>query len=100
MADIVSATLAAMDRGHGTYNVGGPLEASLREAVAVFEKVAGRSLEVHPRPGVPGDVHRGSADTARIRAELGWEPQTSLEEGARAQWEWAADVSKAGNATT
>jgi UDP-glucose 4-epimerase len=39
---------------------------------------------------VPGDQRRTNADTTRIRAELGWEPQVSLEDGLRAQWEWAA----------
>jgi nucleoside-diphosphate-sugar epimerase len=37
---------------------------------------------------VPGDQRRTSADTTRIRTELGWTPQVSLEEGLQAQWEW------------
>src|SRR6478609_615462 len=35
--DVVDATIAAMERGNGTYNVGGALEASMNETIALFE---------------------------------------------------------------
>jgi UDP-glucuronate 4-epimerase len=90
VGDIVSATVAAMERGSGTYNVGGGTEASLLETIAVLEGFAGRRLEIREQPAAPGDQRRTSADTSRIRAELGWTPQVSLEEGLRAQWEWVS----------
>jgi nucleoside-diphosphate-sugar epimerase len=89
VADVVAATTAAMDGGTGTYNVGGGVEASLRDAIAVFEEAAGRKLEIRERPAVPGDQRRTNADVSRIRRELGWRPQVSLEDGVRAQWDWA-----------
>ena len=79
-----------MERGTGTYNVGGALEASLNETIALLERISGRALETTHRPAVPGDQRRTSADTTRIRRELGWEPRVSLEDGLRAQWEWAS----------
>jgi UDP-glucuronate 4-epimerase len=88
--DVVDATIRAMDRGRGTYNVGGGVEAPLREAIAILEGLAGRSLEIREHPPVPGDQRRTNADTARIRGELGWVPKTSLEDGLRAQWEWVS----------
>jgi UDP-glucuronate 4-epimerase len=90
VGDIVSATVAAMERGSGTYNVGGGTEASLLETIAVLEGFAGRRLEIREQPAAPGDQRRTSADTSRIRAEFGWTPQVSLEEGLRAQWEWVS----------
>jgi nucleoside-diphosphate-sugar epimerase len=84
-----------MARGRGTYNVGGALEASMREAITQFERLAGRSLDLREESAVPGDQRRTSADTTRIRAELGWEPHVSLEAGLKAQWEWAAARSSA-----
>jgi UDP-glucuronate 4-epimerase len=90
VADVVAATLLAMERGRGTYNVGGGVEASLRESIAILERVAGRSLELREGPAVPGDQRRTRADTRRIREELGWEPRVSLEDGLSAQWEWAS----------
>ena len=89
-AQCADATVAAMERGRGIYNVGGGTEATLREAIAIFERLSGRTLEIRELPEVPGDQRRTKADTTRIREELGWEPQTSLEEGLRAQWEWAS----------
>jgi UDP-glucuronate 4-epimerase len=90
VADVVSATVEAMQHGTGTYNVGGGTEASMLEAIAILEGVAGRSLDVVEGPPVPGDQRRTSADTTRIRSELGWEPRVTLEDGLRAQWEWVS----------
>jgi nucleoside-diphosphate-sugar epimerase len=89
VSDIVEATIAAMDRGSGTYNVGGAHEVSMRDAIALFEGIAGRRLDVRSEPAVPGDQRRTNADTTRIRSELGWVPHVGLEEGLRAEWEWA-----------
>ena len=90
VGDIVDATILAMAGGSGTYNVGGALEASLNGAIEVLESISGRRLEVRQSESVPGDQQRTSADTTRIRAELGWSPRVSLEDGLRAQWEWAS----------
>jgi nucleoside-diphosphate-sugar epimerase len=92
VSDVVDATIAAMERGEGTYNVGGALEASMNESITLLERISGRKLDVTRHPPVPGDQRRTSADTTRIRGELGWEPRVSLEDGLRAQWEWAAKV--------
>jgi len=89
--DVVDATIAAMERGNGTYNVGGALEASMNETIALFEAISGRRLDLrrHDEP-VAGDQRRTKADTSRIRAELGWEPRVSLDDGIARQWAWAA----------
>jgi nucleoside-diphosphate-sugar epimerase len=62
----------------------------MRESIAILERVAGRRLEVRAGPPLPGDQRRTRADTTRIREELGWEPQTSLEDGLSAQWQWGS----------
>jgi UDP-glucuronate 4-epimerase len=88
--DVVGGTILAMERGTGTYNVGGGVEASLREAIGILERLADRPLDIRKHPPVPGDQRRTNADTTRIRADLGWVPKVSLEDGLRAQWEWAS----------
>ena len=90
VGDAVSATLLAMERAQAgaVYNVGGGSETSLREVIELFERLSGRRLEVRREPVAAGDVRRTAADTTRARTELGWTPQTQLEEGLRAQLEW------------
>jgi nucleoside-diphosphate-sugar epimerase len=91
VADVVSATIAAMERGTGTYNVGGAIEASMNESIALLEELAGTQLDLRRHEAVPGDQRRTNADTTRIRTELGWQPQVDLREGLEAQWSWASD---------
>ena len=90
VADVVGATMLAMERGSGTYNVGGAIEASMNDTIALLERISGRTLDLTREPAVPGDQRRTSADTSRVRAELGWAPRVPLEEGLRNQWEWAS----------
>jgi nucleoside-diphosphate-sugar epimerase len=90
VGDIVAGTILAMESGSGTYNVGGALEASMSESIELFERISGRTLDVRRHSSVPGDQKRTKADTTRIRTELGWEPQVSLEEGLTRQWSWAS----------
>jgi UDP-glucuronate 4-epimerase len=91
VGDVVRATVDAMEHAPAgaLYNVGGGQEATLNEALALLERIAGRPLDVRREPAVPGDQRRTKADTARIRAELGWAPEVPLEQGLADQWEWA-----------
>jgi UDP-glucose 4-epimerase len=93
VSDVVEGTIVAMERAAaGTlYNVGGGQEATMNEAIATLERIAGRTLDMRRGPPVPGDQRRTKADTTLIRSELGWEPRVTLEEGLRATWEWARD---------
>lgn len=90
-ADAVAATLTAMERGRAgaVYNVGGGSEATLREVIAACERLSGRRLDVEYREAAAGDALRTSADTRKLRAELGWRPRTGLEDGLAAQLTWA-----------
>ena len=92
VADAVAATAAAMERAEkgAVYNVGGGEEATMLEAIAVLEGIAGRTLDVHYVDVAKGDVSRTSADVTRIHGALGWEPQTPLDDGLAAMWAWAS----------
>jgi UDP-glucuronate 4-epimerase len=92
VADGIEATLAAMERAPAgaVYNVGGGEEATMREAIATVERVSGRTLDLVDSPAAAGDVRRTSADATRIGRDLGWRATTRLEDGLRAQWEWAS----------
>ncbi|MEO5574891.1 MAG: NAD-dependent epimerase/dehydratase family protein [Gaiellaceae bacterium] len=97
VGDVVEASVLAMERAEAgtTYNVGGGQEATMNETIALLESIAGMRLDVRRDEAVAGDQRRTKADTTRIRDELGWQPSTSLQEGLRAQWSWAAVESPA-----
>jgi UDP-glucuronate 4-epimerase len=90
--DAVAATMLAMAAAEpgAVLNVGGGEEASMLDAIALLERLAGRELEVRRVGGAKGDVPRTSADVTRIAAMLGWRPETSLEDGLTRMWSWAA----------
>ena len=97
VSDVVAASMLAMEEAvsGSVYNVGGGQEATMNETIELLEGISGRRLEVQRREAVAGDQRRTKADTTRIREDLGWQPMTSLEEGLKAQWEWAAVESPA-----
>ena len=90
--DAVDATIAALERGSAgsTFNVGGGSEVSLLEAIEALGRIAGRRLEVVRMARREGDAARTAADISRIRAEIGWSPETPFQDGLAAQWRWAA----------
>jgi nucleoside-diphosphate-sugar epimerase len=90
VADAVGATIAALERGTSgdLYNVGGGEEASMAEAIALAEGVAGRRLTVERYGAAAGDVRRTRADVSKAARDLGWAPTTSLADGLGAQWDW------------
>ena len=94
VGDVISATVAALERAPSgaVYNVGGGNETSLREVIDVLEGISGRRLDVVYEPAAKGDVKRTAADTSRLRADVGWKPETSLEEGLAAHWRWATET--------
>lgn len=91
--DIVSGICAALDRvgqtrGYHIWNLGGSHPVSLAEMIATIERVTGKRAMIDRQPMQVGDVERTWADLTRSRAELGYEPTTSLEEGIARQWAW------------
>ncbi len=90
--DVVEATCAAMERAPSgtTYNVGGGEEATMLDAIALLEKLSGRSLVTRRTEVARGDIPRTCADVSRIREQIGWGPRTSLRDGLQAEWSWCS----------
>lgn len=93
--DIVAGFVAALDRcgqtgvpGYRIYNIGGSHPVTLREMIEAIGDATGRRLVIDRRPMQPGDVERTYADLSRSRAELDYEPRTTLREGIARQWAW------------
>jgi nucleoside-diphosphate-sugar epimerase len=90
--DVVEGTILAMAGAPSgaTYNVGGGSEVTVLEVIELLNRLAPRPLDIVQAPRREGDAPRTSADTTRIRADLGWEASTPFEEGLEAHWRWAA----------
>lgn len=89
--DAVQATAAALFRPAVpglVYNIGGGHRVTLHDLLATIEIVSGLSIERRLVAAPPGDPRDTSADTARARRDLGYEPRTDLTQGLRRQWEW------------
>jgi nucleoside-diphosphate-sugar epimerase len=90
VADVVEATIRALEAPPGIYNVGGGEEATMREALEALGAVTGSPVRVRYGPPQTGDMHRTKADTTRIEQAIGWHATTPLREGLAAHWSWAS----------
>jgi nucleoside-diphosphate-sugar epimerase len=94
VSDCVRATIAAAEAPPGeTYNVGGGETANVWDILHKLEVLAGRPANVRQEAARLGDQAYTRADTTKIRAHLGWEPETTLDEGLARQWAWQAKMS-------
>lgn len=100
VGDAVRATVLAMERGGpgAVYNVGGGTETTLNNVITLAERLSGRRLETRSDAAAAGDVRRTAADTGRAQEDLGWRPETPLEEGLEAQLSWAVETAALGSA--
>ena len=94
IADIVAANLAAGDRGTpgAVYNIGGGSRVSLLDVLALVERLTGRKLDVRREATQKGDMRDTFADTSRARADLGFAPTHTLEQGLAAECAWLSGV--------
>ena len=88
--DAAKATADAAVRGAPgrVYNIGGGSRVSLREVFDLIARVSGRKVTIDHQPPQKGDMRDTYADTSRARADLGFKPSVTLEEGLRAMWQW------------
>ncbi len=109
--DIISGVLAADDHlasrsatgGPGfcrIWNLGGSQPVTLRALIDAIGGVVGNPPRVRQLAMQPGDVQRTWADLTRSRAELGYEPKTSFEDGLKRQWAWTQSVGIEGSVSS
>jgi UDP-glucose 4-epimerase len=88
VADVVRAALAAAGVEGGIFNVGTGRATSVLELYDICRKVAGSDLAAEHAPARTGELRRSVLDINKAADELGWRPDTSLEEGLRHTWNW------------
>jgi dTDP-glucose 4,6-dehydratase len=74
-----------------TYNVGSGVEASIEEIADSVLELTGKPESLKTIvPDRPGHDRRYLLDSAKLRRELGWEPEIDFESGLRETVEWYA----------
>jgi len=88
--DAAMATAAAGDQGvpGRAYNIGGGSRVSINQVLDIIGHLAGRPLDVRREAAQKGDMRDTFADTTLARADLGFAPSVSLEEGIEAEFRW------------
>jgi len=87
--DIICGVLAATDAPSGSViNLGGGHRLTLSDTLDVLYAVTGCAPEIVRHAAQPGDARDTWADLTLARSLLDYAPQTSLEDGLKAEWEW------------
>jgi len=94
ISDAVAANLAAAERGRsgGVYNIGGGSRVTLKEVIALLEKIVAKPARIRNVEPQKGDVRHTYADTSRAREDFGYSPRVKLEDGLAAEVEWIRAV--------
>ncbi len=89
VGDVVRAVLAAAGHDGGVFNVGTGIETvGLGAVPAPAASSPASSARRSTRRARPGDLLRSVLDPGLAAAELGWRPETSLEDGLAETWGW------------
>jgi UDP-glucose 4-epimerase len=91
--DLAAAHLRAQeylrDGGESAaFNLGTGRPTSVREILAVAERITGRSIPVREEPRRAGDAPAIWADPTRSRQRLGWTAQYGIDEILETAWRW------------
>jgi UDP-glucose-4-epimerase GalE len=91
LADAHLRALARLSRGgaSATYNVGTERPSSVKDVIAVVERVTGKPITRRPAARRAGDPAVLYASAQRIRHDLGWAPmRADLDTIVRDAWRW------------
>ena len=89
VSDIVGATLKALEKGSGEYNIGGGNRISVNELASKIRAITNSSSKISYSQDIKGDAEHTLADSSKAKKELGWIPKITVDEGLRKYVEWA-----------
>jgi UDP-glucose 4-epimerase len=94
--DIIWANLSSIENGKvgENYNLGGGTRKKLADIIPLLEDICEKSIKIQNVAGPKGDVRHTFANIQKAKDDLKYEPNTALEEGLRAEWEWIKTLSK------
>lgn len=83
VVDVIKKCLTADVSSGRTYNIGSGRATSIENLADVMINLSGQEVRPTYCPPRAGDILHSQADITRAKAELGYEPKVSLEEGLR-----------------
>ena len=89
--DIIDGVFAAINydkSGYEVFNLGESRTVELRELITLLENELDAHAIIDQQPPQPGDVPQTFADITKARSQLGYNPQTQIEEGLHRFVEW------------
>jgi GDP-D-mannose 3', 5'-epimerase len=87
--DCVEGIYRIMHSDHSApLNLGTDVLIGINDLVDLVAKVAGKQITKRNDVSKPQGVRGRNSDNTRLREVLGWEPQTALEDGLKATYEW------------
>jgi UDP-glucose 4-epimerase len=92
--DVVDATLLAVERGEGIYNVGGGNRITIAQLAKKIINLTGSKSEIVYTESVRGDAEHTLADNTKAKRELEWEPKVGLNEGLTKLVNWIKENEK------
>ena len=94
ISDVARAFVCAVnyEGPKSVFNISSGVGTSLNELIDMLERVLGRLVVRHYRPGRSFDVPVSILDNSLARKELGWKPQVELEEGILKTANWMQKV--------
>lgn len=98
VTDIVDGVVRSLQRAtsldtpeYEIINLGGSETTELKDLISGIANALGVSPEIKQLPEQPGDAKRTYADISKARSMLGYEPDTSVDEGLRQFAAWVTD---------
>ncbi|NPV87985.1 NAD-dependent epimerase/dehydratase family protein [Coprothermobacteraceae bacterium] len=87
--DVVEANLkAAFSHATGVYNIGTARETSVNQIFRTIAQLLGCEAQELHGPAIPGELQRSALSYDKARADLGWAPSHTLEEGLALTVQW------------
>jgi UDP-glucose 4-epimerase len=82
--DIARAHVMGLDlKGLHYYNLGSGQAVAVKDVVELIFKITGKRTDIQDLGERAGDPPRLMADISKVKRELGWQPEVSLEDGLR-----------------
>jgi len=79
---------ASSNAPYRLYNLGNHTPVPLLDFIAAIENAVGKPAKKNMLPMQPGDVHATYADVSELKAAIGFEPKTPLDEGIKRFVAW------------